>query len=108
MAGLGADLAGCLAEDEVLSGVVLEGTTLTVVFDFSQTDFGLLPEEDLVLSRASGVTDKILEHSELDAAWDTVYLDFGAIGHIELGKSAIKTNDYGMRYMDSTQFQLSK
>lgn len=100
------DLQGCIGQDETLTSVALSDKVLKVSVDLTQADSGILTAEDLAYSRASGITDKILSHNELDSEWDTVILDFGVTGSIQVGKSAIRTNEYDMRYMDSSQFQL--
>ena len=96
----------CIGQDETLTSVTLSDKVLKVSVDLTQADLRILTAEDLAYSRASGITDEILNHNELDSKWDTVIIDFGAIGSIQVGKSAVRTNEYDMRYMDSSQFQL--
>lgn len=99
-------LNNCVGSDEYITSVTLNDKVLKIVVDLSHADLGFLSIDDLAYSRASSITDEILNHSELDSSWDRINLDFGTTGRIEIGKDAIKTNEYGMRYMDLAKFRL--
>lgn len=99
-------LGSCVGDGEHIASVTLDDKVLKIVVDLSHADLGFLSIDDLAYSRASSITDEILNHSELDSSWDRINLDFGTTGRIEIGKDAIKTNEYGMRYMDSAKFKL--
>ena len=100
------DLDECVGDDEYITSITLNDRILNVAVDLSHADLGFLSIDDLAYSRASSITDEILNHSELDSSWDRINLDFGTTGRIEIGKDAIKTNEYGMRYMDLAKFRL--
>ena len=100
------DLEECVGDDEYITSITLNDRILNIAVDLSHVDLGFLSIDDLAYSRTSSITDKILEHDKLDSKWEKIVLDFGTAGHIELGKDAIQTNEYGMRYMNSAKFRL--
>lgn len=65
--------------------------------DLSGIDTKVLSIEDLALSRASAITDEILELSDYDNQWDTITIDFGKIGKVVCDKNDVIENEYGMK-----------
>lgn len=100
-----AAIQDAIGEGEAIASVVLENNDLCVYVDFSKADPAPLTMEDLALSRASSITDAILELQDYDSLWETITVDFGETGHITNSKADIQTNGFG-RYFPSENFKL--
>lgn len=95
---------------EWIDGGISEGDTIAATFDNRTIDIsvtlgnlGVLADmpEEAAESRVSSITDALLEHTELDGAWDTVVIHFDGIGRFTFTPSGIQTGDAG-RYFDTT------
>lgn len=89
------------AEGESITDVVLNNRDLHVTVDLSNADLTFLTVKDLAISRASSITDEILDLSDYDDLWDTITVDFGDIGKIVCSKDDVTENEYGMRCFPS-------
>lgn len=58
-----------------------------------------LTYEDLMISRTSSITDKILTFEEWYELWETITIDFGKHGYIQNGHENIGSNSYGSYFM---------
>lgn len=86
------------SEGESITGVVLKDEDLCVTVDLSNANPEPFTLGDLAWSRASSITDAILELAEYDNLWNTITLDFGDIGRVTCNKADIAVNEYGGRY----------
>ena len=92
---------GDVGEGETITGVELDDNTLSVVVDLGSVDElyeGYII--DLATDRASSITDTLLDHPELDAEWEIIYLNFENVGYFFFTKDDIEINEYNMRYMN--------
>lgn len=96
-----------IGEGESIKDVTIENGNLYVYVDISNVDPTPLTMEDLALSRASSITDAILELTQYDNEWNTITIDFNDLGYIKNSKENILDNGYG-RYFPVEQFVLSK
>lgn len=86
------------SKDESITDVVLQNGDLCVYVDFSEKDPAPLTLEDLALARTSSITDAILELKDYDSLWETITVDFGAIGHITNSKENMEINGAGRHF----------
>lgn len=97
-----AAIDGEIGANESFTDVSLKNKVLTIVVDISKSNEGAnieLPLEEIALSRASSITDAILE---LDVSlWDKVVVDFGDVGSVTKTKADIVESEYG-KYFDIT------
>lgn len=98
---------GTVGDGEKITGVSLDGKTLTVSVDFSNASFDQLTPEMLAESRVGSITEEILAMNEYDDQWDTIVIDFGEYGKASFGKDDIVDGGYG-RYFDTDNFALQK
>ena len=96
-----------IGEGESIKDVTIENGNLYVYVDISNVDPTPLTMEDLALSRASSITDAILELTQYDNEGNTITIDFNDLGYIKNSKENILDNGYG-RYFPVEQFVLSK
>ena len=83
-----------------LTKIDLDDRTLSIHVDLSNLDprfSGMLP--DFATDVASGITDELLDHEELDDEWDIVFIEFTDVGYFFFTKDDIALNEYNMRYM---------
>ena len=93
-------IAGAVGKNENITDVSLNNKTLTISVDITKANddanIQFAPEE-IAVSRASSITDEILE---LDTSlWDTVVVDFGNIGTVTNKKENVIQSEYG-NYFD--------
>ena len=102
LAQLNEAIDGAIGENETITDVSLKDKVLTIAVDISKANEGStiqLPLEDLAISRASSITDAVLELD--NSLWDKVVVDFGDIGTVTNTKSDIVESQYG-KYFDIT------
>lgn len=90
-----------LGQGETITRLELDDSILSVGVDLGTVDElydGYII--DLATDRASSITDGLLDHSEFDAEWETIYINFENIGYFFFTKDDIETNEYDMRYMN--------
>lgn len=97
-------IQGAVGEGEDITNVVLTDGTLTISADLSKADITIVPLEDLAISRASSITDTILEFDKYDDLWNEIIIDFGDLGQVKKSKSDIIESPYG-RYFDITEIE---
>ena len=85
---------------EIVSNLKLENRTLSMTINLGSG--GIIPIEDLAESRASSITDEILDHEEFDSEWDKIVISFTGVRDYTFTKDDIITNSLGMRYFDPT------
>lgn len=93
------------SKTEAITDVVLENGDLCVYVDFSKADPSPLSLEDLALSRASSITDAILELKDYDELWETITVDFGNVGRITNSKTDMQNSGFG-RYFPAEDFKI--
>ena len=96
-------VAGEVGEGESIAAIEYDtsGKILIIHVDFSEVEPPTpLTLEDLVRSRASRITDEILDYEEYDSYWDVIRIDFGDLGYIEGDKTMITKNEYDLRYFE--------
>lgn len=93
-------------EGESITTIDLTNRDLHITVDLSGIDTKVLSIEDLALSRASAITDEILELSDYDNQWDTITIDFGEIGKVVCDKNDVIENEYGMKCFPAEIFTL--
>lgn len=88
---------------EKVEKVTLKDRKLTIIVDISKANDGAkvkFPLEDIALSRASSITDAVLE---LDTSyWDTIVVDFGKYGALTRTTKDIVNSSYG-KYFEITK-----
>lgn len=92
---------GDVGEGETITSVELADNTLSVVVELGSVNElydGYII--DLATDRASSITDTLLDHPELDAEWEIIYINFENVGYFFFTKDDIETNEYNMRYMN--------
>lgn len=99
-------IQGTVGPGEVIQSVTLDNRDLCISVDLGQRDISLISTEELALSRTGSITDRILDLYEYDALWDTITVDFGALGYVENFQRDIQKNEYGMRYFPGENFNL--
>lgn len=92
---------GGIGKGETITSVELDDNTLSIAVDLGSVD-ELYPGyiTDLATDRASSITDDLLDHPELDAEWEIIYLNFENVGYFFFTKDDIEKNEYDMRYMN--------
>lgn len=88
-----------VGENEMITSIQFEEGKLVVNVDISSSDPAPFTYADIAGSRASSITDTILDHPEFDKYWTSVIVDFEDIGYYEGDKSMIVETDYG-RYFE--------
>ena len=89
-----------VGEGMEITRIELDDRTLSIVVDFSNVDprfSDILP--DLATGVASGITDELLDHEELDSEWDIIFIEVIDVGYFFFTKDDITLNEYNMRYM---------
>lgn len=98
---------GAIGSESIIEAK-LETENLIISIDLSGAK---VPEgftlEDIAESRASSITDSILELKEYDDLWESITIDFGNIGKVKAHKSDIQVEDYG-RFFPSESLKLQK
>lgn len=87
---------GDVGQNEKITGVALADRVLTINVDVSKSNDNAqikFPLEQIALSRASSITDSLLE---LDTSmWDKVVVDFGDVGTVTKTTDDIVDSEYG-------------
>ncbi len=95
-----------IGEKDKLNDVSLDDGILRISVSLdTDNDFGFTKEE-FAEDRASSITDGILDID--DKWWNELVLEFEGIGTVTKGKTDIVTNEYGMRYYETTYLDGSK
>ncbi len=92
-------IQGAVGSDEFITDVNLTDGTLTVSVDLSKADATIVSLEDLAVTRASSITDNILELKQYDEFWSEMVVDFGVVGSVSRTKDDIKDSTFG-RYFE--------
>lgn len=93
-------IEGEIGQGEKITDVSFDGENLTVKVDLSGADTTHLTQELIAESRASSITDGILQlEDKYFNTWNTMTIDFGNIGSISFDKSDVKDGGLG-RYVD--------
>ena len=91
-----------VGENEKITDVVLNDSTLTICVDLSEANTSILSAKDIALMRISSITDEILDLDDnYTNTWETIVIDFGKEGKAQLNKSMIVNSGYG-KYFDYT------
>ena len=101
-----------IGSNEEIKDVVLEDEVLTIFVDISQANVNAkieFPLEEIAVSRASSITDKILS---IDTNfWQKVVVDFGDIGTVTNTKDEVINGDFGdyfdIKGLDNTEAEIS-
>lgn len=93
-------IQGAVSSDEHITDVDLTDDKLTISVDLSEADTTTISLEDLAVSRASSITDTILDFEQYDDFWNEITIDFGDVGLVRRTKEDITENEYGMRYFE--------
>lgn len=94
-----------VGDKEKIKNITLKYKDLHIRVDISRKNPSTLSLEDIALARTSSITDEILNLEKYDDLWDTITIDFGAIGYIRNDKSNIGDDGYG-RYFISSNFKI--
>lgn len=83
-----------LSENMKLVDMTVKNNVISLKIEMLNSDNNLLPNKELAIIAFSGLTDKLLEISELN----TFKAEFINFGSIEMNKKDSVKNDYGMIY----------
>lgn len=90
-------ISNAISEDESIDSISLENGDLRICVTLS--DPSPLSYEDLVISRTSSITDKILNFKYCFDLWETITVDFGEHGYIQNGHDNIQADEYGAYFL---------
>ena len=85
------------SEDESIDSVSLENGDLHICVTLG--DPSPFSYEDLMISRTSSITDKILNFKSCFDLWETITVDFGEHGYIQNGHDNIQDDGYGSYFI---------
>lgn len=93
------EISGSVGDGEKITNVTFDGRNLEIDVDISNASPTLLTPEDLAETRASSITDSILDLDDrYYNTWESITLNFKNIGDITFTKDDIKTNGFGMYF----------